>query len=85
MVYMIINLSICYIHYIKMQLNDVIKSFSWYRAFVDLLMQFNSDKNSIDIDTGIGIGASLMLLIPWKHYVLIQNLLCPKVMMEYLL
>ena len=43
-----------------MQLNDVIKSIGWYWAFVVLLMHADIAKNSIDTDTGIDIGASLI-------------------------
>ena len=60
MVYVIITLSIHYIHYVKMQLNDVIKSIGWYLVFVTLPIQINITKNSIYTDTGIGIGASLV-------------------------
>ena len=59
MVYIIITLSIHYICYVIIQLNDVIKSISWYRPFVALLIQIDIAKNSIDTDTGIGISASL--------------------------
>ena len=51
----------CYICHVEMQLNDVIKSIGWYRAFVALPIQTDTTKNSTDTDTGIGIGASLVL------------------------
>ena len=43
-----------------MQLNDVIKSIGWYRAFVALPIQTDTTKKCTDTDTGIGIGASLV-------------------------
>ena len=58
MFYMIITLLIHYIHYVKMQLNEVI-SIGWYQAFVAIPIQFDTTKNNINADTGIGIGASL--------------------------
>ena len=56
---------ICYICLVKMQLNDVIKSISWYRyqALVVLLIQTDITKNSIDANIGIGIGPSLAIAI----------------------
>ena len=45
-----------------MQLNDVIKSISWYRAFVVLPIQTDIAKNSTDTDTSISIGASLIYI-----------------------
>ena len=45
-----------------MQLNDVIKSIGWYRAFVALPIQANTTKNSTDTDTGISTGASLIAM-----------------------
>ena len=53
-------LLICYIHHVKMQLNDVIKSIGQYQAFVVLPIQTNIAKNSTDTDTRIGICASLL-------------------------
>ena len=44
------------LHHVKMH---VIKNISWHRAFVALLIQTDTAKNSTDTDTGIGIGASL--------------------------
>ena len=55
-----------YICHVEMQLNDVIKSISWYRAFVALLIQTDTTKNSTDTDTGIGIGASLANSLKWS-------------------
>ena len=48
-----------------MQLNDVIKSISWYRyqALVVLLIQTDITKNSIDANIGIDIGPSLAIAI----------------------
>ena len=46
-----------------MQLNDVIKSIGWYWAFVALLIQTDTTKNSANTDTVIGIGASLLYSI----------------------
>ena len=63
MVCMIITLLIYYIHYDKMQLKDVIKCISWYRVFVALLIQIDIAINSINSDTGIGIGSSLLKMI----------------------
>ena len=48
-----------HICHVEMQLNDFIKSIGWYRAFVALLIQTDTTKNSTDTDTGISIGASL--------------------------
>ena len=80
MVYMIITLSIYYVCYVKMQLNDVIKSISWYRPFVALLIQIDIAKNSIDTDTGIGISVSLRSCYKfeawWSDNVLGSNLKC---------
>ena len=44
MVYTIITLLIPYIHYVKMQLNDVIKGIGWYWAFVALLIHIDIAK-----------------------------------------
>ena len=63
MVYIAIFLLIRYIRHVKMQLNDVIKSIGWYWAFVVLLRHADITKNSIDTDTGIDIGASLIFYI----------------------
>ena len=49
-----------YICHVEMQLNDVIKSISWYRAFVALPILIRYHQNSIDTDTGIDIDASLV-------------------------
>ena len=48
-----------YIYRVEIQLNDVIKSIGWYRAFVALPILIRYHQNSTDTDTGIGIGASL--------------------------
>ena len=50
------------LHHVKMQINDVIKNIGWYRAFVALLIQTDITKKSTDTDTGIGIGASLIII-----------------------
>ena len=44
-----------------MQLTDVIKSISKYRALIVLLILNDTAKNSTDTVTSIGIGASLHL------------------------
>ena len=43
-----------------MQLNDVIESIGWYRAFAVLPIQTDITKNSTDTNTSIDIGASLI-------------------------
>ena len=48
-----------YIYHVEMQLNDVIKSIGWYRAFVALPILIRYHQNSTNTNTGIGIGASL--------------------------
>ena len=50
------------LHHVKMQINDVIKNIGWYWAFVALLIQTNIAKKSTDTDSGIGIGASLIII-----------------------
>ena len=43
-----------HICHVEMQLNDFIKSIGWYRAFVALLIQTDTIKNSTDTDIVIG-------------------------------
>ena len=43
-----------------MQLNDVIKSISWYWAFIALPIQVDIAKNGINTNTDIGISPSLI-------------------------
>ena len=50
-----------------MQLNDVIESIGWYRAFAVLPIQTDITKNSTDTNTNIGIGASLPRIFLFIH------------------
>ena len=50
---MVYNIFCCHICHVEIQSNDVIKSIGWYRAFVALLIQTDTTKNSTDTDTGI--------------------------------
>ena len=46
-----------------MQLNDVIESIGWYRAFVVLPIQTDITKNNTDTDASISISISASLVM----------------------